>query len=215
MITTSYLTLRIRRFLTWTSWCVLTLNNNLLSALPDFIFQNTKLLTVLDMSNNSLQTVPTSVMELSQLTLLLLNDNKLTRLPLTGNSSMILNKLSVLELSRNNFTSIEVDSFSQFPNLQTLALEDCNLRHIAPTCFCQNRLLANLILSNNPDLDFNLHKYYFCLGENVHMLQLLGLRNIGLTTIDGAFPASLLFHSSYLFLDGNHIEDLPEQTQLV
>ncbi|MEM8723857.1 MAG: COR domain-containing protein [Cyanobacteria bacterium P01_G01_bin.39] len=121
----------------------LDLDNNSLSSLPASIGQLTNL-SVLDLRGNSLSSLPASIGQLTNLSVLYLSDNSLSSLPAEIGQ---LTNLSVFDLRGNSLSSLPAE-ITQLYNLSKLYLSD-NFLSSLPAEIGQLTNLTRLDLDNN------------------------------------------------------------------
>nr|AIO08151.1 variable lymphocyte receptor C [Petromyzon marinus] len=101
----------------------LQLNYNQLTGIPSTAFQGLTQLTILVLQNNALQSLPVGVFDrLINLDKLYLNMNQLKSLPPSVFDS--LTKLTYLTLSQNQLQSVPDGAFDSLTNLQTMFLDN-------------------------------------------------------------------------------------------
>ncbi|XP_026458339.1 LRR receptor-like serine/threonine-protein kinase GSO1 [Papaver somniferum] len=178
----------------------LDLSFNYLSGSIPYSISNLRNLQALNLFQNGLDgPIPNSVCEISSLAVLLLRDNnlsgsvpsciinlrKLQVIDVTGNNlngtisfpSMFLELNPVMISLSSNFLDVKIDVnyslTSEFEQLKTLGLQDCNLKGYIPTFICNMTRLALLDLSFNnligsiPSCIFKLpHLSYLDLSNN-------------------------------------------------
>ncbi|XP_072324644.1 uncharacterized protein [Scyliorhinus torazame] len=178
----------------------LGLSNNRLH-LQNYTFEPLLKLQTLDLSANHLSELGEILLgNLSNLTWLNLANNKLGRFPPVTS----LAKLTYLDLSNNELVVFQ-ETFKHLPQLDTLFLNDNQLKTLPETGFDQLFLLEVLDLSNNdlrslPSRFFNNHR-------KLTDLRLDGNRLKNLTAT--SFPR--LDDLQYLTISGNGIINFPPQ----
>ncbi|CAL8082884.1 unnamed protein product [Orchesella dallaii] len=208
---------------------VLYLDNcNIQDIHPDAFVFLTRLAT-LNLSENP-ALMPTLAVALKNVSLTLeriyLAKNGLQTFPVDA-LSRFANKLKVLDLSENYFESISKDVMSQYPNLEELYLEDCNILTIENDAFenllnlnvlilRNNRLreipavfppsLRSLTLTNNHPTMVRFNKNIF---QNLTLLQYLVLSGVQLEKLETATFTGLT-RLSHLFLDGCDIRSIED-----
>lgn len=121
----------------------LVLHSNSISSLPDNISKLTKL-KVLDCSRNQLKSLPEDIDNLPQLTTLNLSANLLQSLPIQKNNL----KLSILDLSHNEFSEFPDICYPELGHLAELKLNDNKIEEI-PSNISVLTSLKLLDLGNN------------------------------------------------------------------
>ena len=114
-----------------------------LTELPAEIVQLTNL-TVLFLNNNSLSSLPAEIVQLTNLTYLSLNDNSLSSLPA---AIVQITNLTYLSLDNNSLSSLPT-SIGQLTNLTELSLDNNSLSSL-PAAIVQLTNLRVLSLDNN------------------------------------------------------------------
>ena len=171
---------------------VLDLSGKKLQSLPSEIGDLINL-TELNLSNNSLASLPPDIGRLTNLTILSLSNNKLTSLPAEiGN----LEKLIELFINQNNLTRFP-NSFGNLKSLRTLDLSKNNLSFL-PDEIRRLGNITRLILDYN-----NLSK----VDEVIDLVNLKCLK-ISNNKIKILPDLGCLIHLDEIFLDSNEIEDL-------
>lgn len=175
----------------------LSLDNNFFHDMPMAVCAM-KSLTTLSLCNNLIHSFHSHFRVLTNLKVLKLNQNRLTRIPDICLS--VFSRLEELHLN-NNFVSLVPHSIGQLASLHTLSLSDNKIeRLVADIGYCTN--LTNLVLSNNelsalPESVGNLTK--------LQKLVVVSNRLKDLPT-HLAKCASLLM----LLLQGNQFKSIPE-----
>ena len=184
---------------------MLNLSHNALCILPDDIFESNADVEILEISWNALVVLPQSLMKLQKLKVLILNNNRLSTLPLVNAPSSIqFRHLMCIILEENNFREIRNNSFAMFPNLMILLFGENVIRSMEPGCFFANPLLSNIALSHNP-LDFRPENSYF--GIQIPVILALYVQNISIDPGVYLFSGDL-GRTQNLILDHNRIVEL-------
>lgn len=153
----------------------LYLENSEITDLNTFKFPDS--LKVLHITGNLLTEVPQGVFQnLTQLKQLHLWRNQITsikRSDFTG-----LNNLKSLELSINQISSIENDGFAELTELKTINLRANELKHIDKTLFKYNKNLSSIRMEDNPNLILPDRLF-----ANLENLTNVNIKNSGVETI--------------------------------
>ena len=137
---------------------VLRLGNNHLSQLPANIFWNNRELEVLDLHGNLFVDIPDGVMyHLHSLQLLNMSLNHITT-PKLGPGFKYTTQLASLDLSYNNFVTLDARVFqaTQWWDesvTHALNLSYCNIRHMHPNALSQLYRLESVSFQGNNALD--------------------------------------------------------------
>ncbi|XP_067125165.1 toll-like receptor 13 isoform X1 [Centruroides vittatus] len=124
----------------------LLLLNVSIAELPSTVFEQLRTLTELDLSDNQLKTLPPSIFsDCIRLKVLILKNNRFDALSPLNRALLPLHNLYYLDLSSNNFSSIEPEDLV-LENLETLKLGNCGLKKVNLTSFVS---LRRLYLNNN------------------------------------------------------------------
>ena len=155
-----------------------------LSTIPENIASDT---TILDLSNNSIRTVPNNIFEeLVCLEELFLNKNSIT--VLDKNAFFGLRKLQVLNLNENNINSTYLDeAIGQCLNLEELSISGLYNKTFGPG-YSKLTKLTKLILSSN---DCNITALQNNTFNNTPHVQELQLHNCHISFIDACTFCSL------------------------
>lgn len=123
----------------------ITLERNYLSAIPDFVFESSKLST-LNLFGNSISEIPTSLNQLSKLEMLNIGDNPITYI----SEEIRLRRLEKLILDWIDLSSdrVSVDFIRSSTLLKSLSLEHCNLEAVPKPVFTLRRLQELSLLHN-------------------------------------------------------------------
>jgi len=127
----------------------LVLARNQISVVSDFAFQNSTQLQNIDISHNNISELKSSVFSGIVRLELDASHNNLTKIPEDIFDKRKVFRLTSLNLSRNHFTSIPVNVFSnQYSSLETLKISNNNIRTIPSD--------ANILVNvKEMDLSFN------------------------------------------------------------
>lgn len=141
----------------------LVLNNNNFSALDSSHLRLLTRLKLVDLSQNHIQIIGSSILCTSkELEILKLNYNNIE---IQGSDAFrCLKKLRRLSLKNNRISSIPQSLFQDNVNLVVLDLGYNNIEFLAPTSFQQNPLLSYVIIEANPissDSNFGALSKYF------------------------------------------------------
>ncbi len=123
----------------------ITLERNYLSAIPDFVFESSKL-TSLNLFGNTISSIPATMNQLSKLEILNIGDNPITFI----SEDIKLRRLEKLildwiDLSANNSALQFIESSTL---LKSLSLEHCNLEAVPKPVFTLKRLQELSLLHN-------------------------------------------------------------------
>ncbi len=203
-------------FVPLTQLTILKFGNNHLSYLPRDLFWNNQNLQVLDLHGNAFVEMPDNIMyHLHSLNVLNMSDNHLTT-PMLGAGFKYTTQLSSLDLSGNNFVTLDAHVFQatlwwdEHIN-HFLNLSYCNIQHIHPNALSQLYRLEALSLAGNNDISQNdlitaLHDL------EVSSLQILNLSNMNITDISQFFCR--FQHRNLLHLDvsANNIKEIKSRS---
>ncbi len=171
--------------------------NNQISVIPDTI---TKLanLTTLNLSGNEIDTISNRIGELTNLSILNLDDNQIRSIP---DAITKLTNLTTLNLSANKITKIP-DAIAELSNLQTLVLGGNQIRTITKN-IKQLSSLKHLDLSENE---------IAVIPDEISQLSSLQELSVGANKIN-IFPDEItkLANLRILYLDRNEISDIPDE----
>lgn len=123
----------------------INLASNNITDLPKATFAPLLELEHLDLSSNKLSQLKPDVFEdnLEMVSLKMRNN------PLSSLKGVRIENLEILDLGLCNFTIIDADTFSGFPDMRDLYLDGNGIRSIDPNAFKNMTKLQNLDLSNN------------------------------------------------------------------
>lgn len=191
---------------------VLRLGNNHLSHLPGNIFWNNRELEVLDLHGNLFVDIPDGVMyHLHSLKLLNMSLNHITT-PALGTGFKYTTQLSSLDLSYNNFVTLDARVFQATHwwderVTHSLNLSYCNIRHMHPNALSQLYRLETLSFQGNnglsqEDLRMALQNL------EVSSLQVLILSNMNISDITDFFSRFQHRQLQRLDLSWNHLREV-------
>lgn len=164
-------------------------------------------LKVLDLSNNSVDTIPPeSLLNLIRLRELYLNGNGMTSLPDRALEGLV--SLTMLRLNNNKLVHLPPELFSDKKDLKELYLQNNSINVLAPGLFNDLTQLLVLDLSNN-----ELTSEWVNSATFTGMLHLVHL-DISNNRISKLEPALFrdLYRLQILRLENNLIETIPENT---
>ena len=221
----------------------LLLRENGLNQIPAGAFYNLQKLSYLDLYGNKIKAIPSSLFHyLESLGILNLAGNSI-HIPLympnsdlgeqliiqtreNENHTESLFRLSTLNLSNNNLSSIPRHLFKLFPNIHQLKLSDCNIKLVDTESFSSLKSIKIMYLNDNEIMRLEvgtfkkllfLERLYLKrnfishiqkgLLDDLHKLVSLDLSNNVITTIEPGALQSLA-HLKTLYLRNNNISDL-------
>ena len=195
---------------------IIRLGINRLSNLPKNIFWNNRNLEVLDLHRNYFTMIPDYIMyHLHSLKILNISSNLLTS-PHLGPGFKYTTQLSSLDLSSNEFVSLESEVFksTQFWDEQGshyLNLSYCGIQHIHPHAFRQLSRLESLSLEGNAkisqsDLQAALQDL------EVSSLEIINLSQLNITNISAFFKRFQHRNLVELYLSENHVHTIEMRT---
>ena len=195
---------------------ILRLGDNRLSYLPRNIFWNNRNLEVLDLHGNLFTQMPDNIMyPLHNLKLLNVSYNQLTS-PNLGRGFQFTVQLSSLDMTGNNFFSLEPHIFVNILRWDAqvtrfLNLSYCNIRHVYPNALSQLYQLESLSLEGNSGITrTDLHTALRDL--QAAKLRTLNLSRMNLTNVYEFFHRLQHRKLQHLDLSFNNIEEIQQRT---
>ncbi|KAH0557410.1 chaoptin [Cotesia glomerata] len=185
---------------------VLLLSHNNIAEIPAETLRSLKKLRILDLSFNRLRTLPDNLFTDATIESLDLSNNQFMRLPTKAITGTAAASISILDLSWNFLSSINVaDSINKFRSLTYLDLSYNRLVRLDDGVFTELHHLTYLDLSNNKQLILENHgRTFFGLDDS---LLTLGLSNISLLTI----PELPFRHLRTLYMSNNELASIPAE----
>ncbi|GBP43493.1 Toll-like receptor 7 [Eumeta japonica] len=183
---------------------VLNLSNNGISFIPSTLFSSTKEIREIYLHNNMLESLPNQIFnELQQLLVLDLSFNKLSSENIKEDTFTGLIRLIVLDLSHNSLTRISGKIFKDLFFLQILNLRNNSIGYVEDNVFSPLFNLHTLNLGEN-----RLHTIEEYLFNGLYILNKLSLNNNLLSYInENAFKNCSDLKE--LDLSSNHLKRVP------
>uniref|UniRef100_A0A8C1SNQ0 LRRCT domain-containing protein n=1 Tax=Cyprinus carpio TaxID=7962 RepID=A0A8C1SNQ0_CYPCA len=154
-------------FVGFPSLKILTLHNNQLTSLSNFLFEEMLKITELSLSHNNLTHLPTGVFSpLKMLKKLDLSSNQFSII--SADFFEGLEKLTDLNLQDNNIESLKQEDFKKLKSLSMLKLGNNKLQSLPGEVFDALPKLRKLYLNKNPwKCDCNLLPFYEWMKNNM------------------------------------------------
>jgi Leucine-rich repeat (LRR) protein len=130
---------------------VIDLSHNTIRTIPTRLFQSVSSLETLHLDNNWLSSIPNSLLRnsLFNLKTLTFNANPIVRIREDETSSYGFPGLEILTINDANITTIASNDFLGFPNLKILSLKNNGIQRLSPSALRPLRMLCELDLSAN------------------------------------------------------------------
>lgn len=124
------------------------LTNNKLSEIPEYLFQNTKQLLVINLSDNQLTALPRYLLQsLTQLREFNVSGNKI--IEIDPNFFMNNSKLEAIHLNNNDLEEIPKDLIKKLKNLKRLSLNDNHIIELDVPAMIYSLKITALSIANN------------------------------------------------------------------
>jgi Leucine-rich repeat (LRR) protein len=130
---------------------VIDLSHNTIRTIPTRLFQSVSSLETLHLDSNWLSSIPNSLLRnsLFNLKTLTFNANPIVRIREDETSSYGFPGLEILTINDANITTIASNDFLGFPNLKILSLKNNGIQRLSPSALRPLRMLCELDLSAN------------------------------------------------------------------
>jgi Leucine-rich repeat (LRR) protein len=130
---------------------VIDLSHNTIRTIPTRLFQSVSSLETLHLDSNWLSSIPNSLLRnsLFNLKTLTFNANPIVRIREDETSSYGFPGLEILTINDANITTIASNDFLGFPNLKILSLKNNGIQRLSPSALRSLRMLCELDLSAN------------------------------------------------------------------
>jgi len=181
----------------------LYLDHNCINNVPANVFRELKNLTILDLSNNQLSSIPSEVSELKELKVFNVSHNNLTNLP---NEIGQLVKLTHLDIGFNFIETINTEALSNLANLRILMMQRNYFNRLPTSLFAKLPLLESFSISGSPCFHPLKQRVYEAIATRVTKVD---FSDSGVTCLP--IEIGSIANLVDLDLSNNRIKDLPPQ----
>ncbi|KAF2075746.1 hypothetical protein CYY_002928 [Polysphondylium violaceum] len=181
----------------------LYLDHNCINNVPANVFRELKNLSILDLSNNQLSSIPIEVSELKELKVLNLSHNNLTNLP---NEIGQLVKLTHLDIGFNFIETINTEAISNLVNLRILMMQRNYFNRLPTSLFAKLPLLESFSISGSPCFHPLKQRVYEAIATRATKVD---FSDSGVTCLP--IEIGSIANLVELDLSNNRIKDLPPQ----